>query len=514
MNKRLLKLVVLVISVSLLLTACGGSQPAAPAAPAKPAVKDTVIVAQGADAYTMDPAKHSVYPTASILFQIYDPLVTRGDDGSIKPALALSWTNPNPTTWQFKLRQGVKFHNGEEFDANAVKFTFDRALDPKFAAPYRSRIEMITKVEVVDKYTVNIITKEPSPTMLQNLNEAAFPTLIVPPKYTAEKGNDVLAKQPVGTGPFKFVEWVKDDHVTLQANADYWGGKPKVNKVIFRPIPETRTRIAELKSGNIDIADNIPPEEVAGLNQGKTKAVTTASDFVYFIAMDTSRGGPLADKRVRQALNYAVDVDAIQKNIMGGMGTRISLTLPANAFGYDASVKPYPYDVEKAKSLLAAAGYKNGFTIPFISRNGRYLKDKEIVEAISGYLAKVNIKCEIQLVEAGVWGTISEKHERKGLSFPGWSGLDADLVWYPILSTGQYQSYYSNKQLDKLLLDARTIVDQNKRAELYKQAAAIIKEEAPHIPMFQPPLIYGVNASLNWVARGDSIIDLRKAELK
>ncbi len=500
--------------LALALGMAGAMIAAAGGAPAAGAAKDTITIAQGADAYSMDPAKHSVYPTANILFQIYDPLVIRDEKGDFKPGLALSWSNPNPTTWQFKLRQGVTFHNGEPFDAEAVKFTFERALDPSFNAPYRSRISMIQKIDVVDRYTVNIVTAAPYPTMLHNLCEAAFPALIVPPKYTKEKGNDTLARQPVGTGPYKFVEWVKDDHVTLEANPAYWGGAPKVKRVIFRPIPETRTRIAELKSGGVDIADNIPPEEVKSLSGGKTRVAVVASDFIYFIAMDTSRGGPLADKRVRQALNYAVDVDAIQKNIMGGMGERIALALARNAFGYDESVKPYPYDPARAKQLLAEAGYKSGFTVPFLSRQGRYLKDKEIVEAVAGYLAQVGVTAEVKFVEPGVYAQISEKHGREGLCFPGWSGLDADLVWYPILFTGQYQSYFSNKQLDQYLTAGRTTMDRAKRIEAYTQAARIIKEEAPHIPLFQPPLLYGVSASLAWQARGDGIIDLRSAELK
>ncbi len=475
---------------------------------------DTLVVAQPADAYSMDPAKHSAFPTANILFQIYDGLVTQGDDGQMAPALATSWTNPNPLTWRFKLREGVKFQNGEPFNAEAVKFTFDRALDPKFKAPYYSRISAIKSVEIVDDYTVDFKTAKPFPTMLLSLYEASFAALIVPPKHTQENGGDALATTPVGTGPYKFVKWLKDEEVELEANPDYWGGKPKIAKVVFRPIKETRTRIAELTSGGVGLAADIPPEDVPSLSSGDTKVETVASDFLYFLAFDTTRDTPLKDKRVRQAINYAVDVDAIQQALLNGMGNRIALTLPANGFAYNPDWKPYPYDPDKAKQLLAEAGYPDGFTIPLMTRKGRFLKDAEIVEATAGFLAKVGIKAEIKYLEPGVWGQISEKKGREGITFPGWSGRDPNLVWDPLLKTGQYQSYFSNPELDALLDQGASTINPEERKSIYEKAAVIIKDEAPHLPMIQPPLIYGLSANLNWKPRTDSIIDLRKASFQ
>jgi len=471
----------------------------------------TIVVAQAADAYSMDPAKHSAFPTANILFQIYDGLVSQNEKGDIVPALATSWSNPDPLTWRFKLREGVKFHNGEPFNAAAVKYTLDRALDPNFKAPYYSRISQIKSVTVVDDYTVEIKTDKPFPTMLLSLYEASFPALIVPPSYTAQNNSADLAAKPVGTGPYRFVEWKKDERVVLEANPDYWGGKPAVEKVIFRPIKETRTRIAELKSGGVDIAVDVPPEDMASLDGGETKISTVASDSLYFLAFDITRDTPLKDKHVRQAINYAVDVDAIQQALLNGMGTRIALTLPANAFGYDQAWKPYPYDPAKAKALLAEAGYKDGFTVPLMTRKGRYMKDSEIVEATAGFLAKVGIKVNIQYLEPGVWGQVSEKKGREGITFPGWSGRDPNLVWYPLLHTGEYQSYYSNPELDKLLDAGAGTIDQAERKSIYEKAAAIIKEDAPHLPMIQPPLIYGLDARLTWTPRPDGMIDLRKA---
>ena len=486
----------------------------APASAQNAPGRDTIVVAQGADAYTMDPAKHSAFPTANILFHLYDALIAQDDSGKFVPALAESWSNPDPLTWQFKLRQGVKFHNGEDFDANAVKFSFDRALDPNFKAPYFSRISVIKSVTVVDKYTVAFKTEKPYPTMLFALYEAAFPALIVPPKFVTENGPDALAHRAIGTGPYKFVEWVKDDRVVLEANPDYWGGAPKIKRIVWRPIPEARTRIAELRTGGIDVAGDIPPEELGGLNSGRTKVLSAPSDFIFFIAFDTLSQTPLQDKRVRQALNHAVDVDAILKSLLAGQGQRIAVTLPRNAFGYDDSLQPYPYDPAKAKQLLAEAGYPNGFKIPLTSRQGRYIKDKEITQAIGGFLERVGVQVEYKYLEPGVWAQVSERHAREGLIYPGWSGLDPDLVWYPILSTGQYQSYYTNKELDALLEKGRTTVDAKERLDAYRAAAKIIKEDAPHIPLFQPATTYVVSSRMAWTPRGDTMVDFRRAEIK
>ena len=471
----------------------------------------TVVIAQQNDALTMDPAKHSAFPTANIMFQIFDALVTQDEKGDFAPALATEWSNPDPLTWRFKLRQGVKFHNGEAFDAKSVKFTFDRALNPAFKAPYLSRISAIKSVEIVDDYTVDFKTAVPFPTMLFSLYEASFAAMIVPPGYLAEKGPDILSTAPVGTGPYKFVEWLKDDRVVLEANPDYWGGAPAIKKVIFRPIKEVRTRIAELTSDGVDIAADIPPEDVRALETGSTKIASIPSEFVYFYAFDTLKQGPLQNKLVRQAINYAVDVDAIQQALLGGMGTRIALTLPTSAFGYNSSWSPYPYDPEKAKALLAQAGYPKGFTVKLTARQGRYMKDSEIMEATVGFLADVGIKVETNYLEPGVWSTVSENKGREGIIFPGWSGRDPDLVWFPLLHGGQYQSYYNNPELDKLLDAGRATIDPAERKSIYGKAAAIIKEEAPQLPLVQPPLIYGLDAKLQWTPRGDGLIDLRHA---
>lgn len=473
---------------------------------------DTVIIAQGVDAFTMDPAKHTVLPTAAILNHIYDPLVIRNAQGEMTPGLAVSWEQIEPTAWEFKLREGVSFHNGEPFNAEAVKFSLERALDPATESPYRSRISMITGVEVVDDYTVIIRTETPDPVLLQRLNQASFSSLILPPEYVAEHGGNVPDDAPVGTGPYKFVEWLRDERVELEANEDYWGGAPEIEHLIWRPIPEDSARIAALKNGEVDIVVNVPPERAPELESGDTKVSVVNSDFLYFVVFNTLDVPEFQDPKVREALNYAVDVDAILENIMLGYGDRIAVTMTKNGFAYPSQLAPREYDPEKAKQMLAEAGYPDGFgPIEFMSRNGRYLKDAEIVETIAGYLREVGVDVNVNFVEPGVWGDLAASHGRGDMNFPGWSGLDPDLVWYPILHTGEIQSYFSNPELDALLEAGRSTTDQDERLKIYTEAGQLIYDLSPHIPLFQPPLIYASDANLEWSPSGDDIINLRGA---
>ncbi len=509
-----------VMTLAVVLTACG-AQPGAPAATtaatgaaAAASTKDTIVIAQGTDAISLDPAKHTTFPTQNVLWHVYEPLVMREPGtGKYLPALATEWKTVSPDTWEFKLRSGVKFHNGDPLTADDVKFTFDRALDPATKNPTRANLTEIIRVEAVDQQTVRFVTKGAYPLLLYRLSEDSFSSVIVPSKYV-KADPDALATKPIGTGPYRFVSWKKDERLELELNPDYWGPKPAIKKVTFRPIPETAARIAELKSGGADLIVNVPPEQMAALDSGTTKVDTVASDFVMMVVFNTIQPGPLQNKKVRQALNHAVDADAIVKSVMGGTAQRIAVTLPRDAFGYPKDLQPYPYDPAKARQLLAEAGYPTGFKVPFISRSGRYLKDKEVVETVAGFLQKVGVDVDIKFVEPGVWSDISNRKGRDGLSYPGWSGPDAELVWYPILHTGELQSYFSNKELDSLLEEGRTTLDTEKRAAVYRKAGALIKDEAPHIPLFQPPLIFARNAKLAWTPRGDEIIDLRKATFR
>lgn len=492
--------------------AAGATAAAAPAPAAS--TKDTIVIAQGTDAISLDPAKHTTYPTQNVLWHIYEPLVMMDAQGRYIPGLATEWKTLNDTTWQFKLRQGVKFQNGDPLTADDVKFSLERVMNPDTKSPTRGNLAAVDRIEVVDPSTVNVVTKGPYPVLLYQLSENNFGSMIVPSKYVQQNGADILATKPIGTGPYRFVSQRKDERIDLEANPDYWGGAPPIKKVVFRPIPETSTRLAELRSGGVDLVVNVPPEQVQSLDTATTKVDVVPSNFVMFVAINTLQEGPLQKQEVRQALNYAVDVDAIIRTVMGGTAQRVAVSLPKDAFGAPKELQPYPYDPAKAKQLLTQAGYPNGFSVPILSRSGRYLKDKEIVESVAGYLQKVGVNVELKFVEPGVWSQISDRKGRDGLFYPGWSGSDAELFWSPIFTSGQIQSYVTDKELDDILAAGRTTLDPQKRLDAYAKAAQRIKDQAYQIPLFQSPLIFGRTEKLQWTPRGDEIINLRQATFK
>jgi len=360
----------------------------------------TLVVAQSTDASTLDPQKQGKMPDMSILSNIFDTLVTRDAHNKLAPSLATSWRALNTTTWEFKLRQGVKFQDGEPFNATVVKFSIDRLLDPKTKSPI-VELRPVKGVKVVNASTVDFLLKAPDPILPNQLT--LFGGVMVPPAYIRRKGDAYFAAHPVGTGPFTFVSWQKDSQLVLAANAAYWRGAPTVRRLIFKPIPNEADMVAALKTGDVDIAANISADAAAQLQGAQgVRVVSTPSIRTYYVVLDTTHGGPLANVRVRQALNYAVDANAIVKALLGGYGRRAATLVPQQSFGYDPSVAPYPYDPQKAKSLLAAAGYRHGFTIRLDAQS----IDHVAVEAIAAELKTVGVNVQLNLMDPG---TFTEK---------------------------------------------------------------------------------------------------------
>jgi len=292
----------------------------------------TLVVAQSTDASTLDPQKQGKMPDMSILSNIFDTLVTRDANNKLAPSLATSWRALNTTTWEFKLRQGVKFQDGEPFNATVVKFSIDRLLDPKTKSPI-VELRPVKGVKVVNASTVDFLLKAPDPILPNQLT--LFGGVMVPPAYIRRKGDAYFAAHPVGTGPFTFVSWQKDSQLVLAANTAYWRGAPTVRRLIFKPIPNEADMVAALKTGDVDIAANISADAAAQLQGAQgLRVVSTPSIRIYYVVLDTTHG-PLADVRVRQALNYAVDANAMVKALLGGYGRRAATLVPRQSFGYD-----------------------------------------------------------------------------------------------------------------------------------------------------------------------------------
>ena len=463
--------------------------------PRRVASATKLVAALQADPVSLNSNFNQTQPAFPIYGALFDRLVQADStqQGRMRPMLATAWKQVNPTTWQFKLRSGVKFHNGEVFDAGAVKLTFERLLAQRPPSVPAARNGLVSGVEVVDALTVNILTKQPWATALVGITEVAM----LPPKVLSEKGDEGLAQFPVGTGPYRFVEWKKGQSVTLEANQDYWGpGKPKVEQLIFRPIPDDNTRLAALEAGEVDVAVNFPPDEMDHFKSKGFQVQPVAIGQGMFVFMRPIPGTPLEKKEVRQALNYAVDKESLVRNVLRGLAPVLrGQVLGPDGFGYNPKLQAYPYDVGKAKQLLAQAGYPNGFKIAFDSSANRYLKQKEVSEAIVGQLAKVGVTADLQIYE---WGKIVDKLTKtldlSPLFFLGWNyspAMDADAAMQHLRSNDP-KKLWASPAIDELVAKERAEFDAAKRLATLQTLATEVREEAPLLFLYQAVEVYGV----------------------
>jgi peptide/nickel transport system substrate-binding protein len=483
---------------------------AAPAtAPAQPASELRVALPWTPE--NLDPTMNLSSIRAAVGVSIFDSLVGRAADNRIVPQLAESWRLLDDLTWQFKLRKGVVFHDGEPLNAEAVRFTIERVLDPNQKSPNRANIAEIAKVEVLDDFTVNLVTRQPYAALLNRLID--FP--IMPPKDTAEKGNAAVALRPVGTGPFRFVELVKDDHLVVEAFDRHWRGAPKIRRIVFKPIPEPFTRAAALRNNEVDLVTTLPPnlarelDRVAGIRVHRVP-----STWIIYLGLNAFKK-PLNDVRVRQALNCATDVDAIIKNVLDGNGRRLEGPLTPQMFGFDASIRGYSHDPAKARRLLAEAGYPDGLEITLEAPAGRYQGDKEIAEALGGQWAKAGFKPKVQVAE---WGAYFKRYLSKQFQDAYLLGLggpmqDSDELYNLVSSKGR-GLYYKNEKVDLLFDQGRSTMDPAKRRKVYSELARVMVEDAAWVYLMQQVDIYASRDRLAWTPRPDQWMLFHDAALK
>jgi len=488
------------------------------------AAKDRVVVAFGSNIPTLDPHMHSSRLAHIADYHLYDTLMYRSpkDDYKPGPGLATSLRSLNPTTWELKLRQGVKFHNGEPFNAESVKFTIDRVLDPATKSVTRGNFTWIKEVKVIDEFTVQILTAKPFPAAPEFLTLA----YIVPPKYLKSVGDEEFSKKPVGTGPYKFVEWRKAEHLIVEANPDYWKdspkGMPKIKTIVFRTIPETTTQIAELLSGGVDIIRNVPPDQLAVVKDSANARISATKILrVNSLILDSSgraSNTPLTNQKVREAIAHAINVDEMLKTILGGYAERTATGVNPLHFGFDGSVKPTPYDPERAKKLLAEAGYPNGFEITFNTYSGTITSMDQMADAMTGYLAKVGIRAKRRHIEdVGTWTKSGQEGKLEGIQYYSWGSnsiFDADAILYALTYSKEPLSYTKDPALDQLLDEGRTQLDVKKRQEAYAKAQKLLHDKAYWIPINVQYTIEGVNKKLNYEAGSDEMMRVYGASWK
>ncbi|MCA0940098.1 ABC transporter substrate-binding protein [Salipiger pacificus] len=455
-----------------------------------------LIVGQIAEPKSLDPAAVTAVNDFRILMNVYDGLV-RYKDGTleVEPALATDWTiSEDGTEYTFTLREGVSFHDGTPFDAEAVKFNFDRMLDESHPFhdtgpfPLAFFFSSVESVEAVDALTVKFTLSEPYAPFLSNL---AYPTgLLVSPAAVEQYGAD-YGRNPAGTGPFKFAEWRANEAVVIEASPDYWDGAPALQAVVFRPITDANTRTAEMLAGGIDLMVEVPPVALSEF-QGEAHTLhEQAGPHVWFLILN-AKEGPFSDKRVRQAANYAVNKEALVNDVLEGTAeVAAGPTPPAFAWAYNDDLEPYPYDPEKAKELLAEAGAEGAELTFYVTEGGSGMLDPIAMgTAIQADLNAVGFDTKIETYEWNTFlGEVNPGLEGKAdMAEMAWMTNDPDTLPFLALRSdawpdkgGFNSGYYSNPEVDELLEAARVATDQDERAELYKQMQTIVQEDAPWV---------------------------------
>lgn len=486
-------------------TAAPAAAPTTAAAVAPKAPTGTITIAQGVDAESLDPYVTTSGASKGMLWTIYDRLVYRDTSLTIKPGLATSWSNVDDLTWELKLRDGVKFHNGEPFNADVVKASFARFVDPAIKNGYSTLLKPVTEVQVVDPLTVHIKTSTPFAELIETL---ASYVEMVPTGAAAD-----LARTPVGTGPYKFVSYAPNDKLVVQAAGPHWSGEPRMQQVVWRPIPDETARDNELLSGGADIVTNVNPLSLNSLqNQSGVNIARTTNSGSIILIPNLINQPAFQKKEVRQALQYAIDKDTIIKVVLQGAAVPMTSPFPKGvAGGFVADLREYPYDPEKAKSLLAQAGFPNGLNISFKAPDGRYLQDKAVAEAIVGQLAKVGINADLETVDWNTYvqGIVGRKYELFLLSQGGIQvGPAVQTNWSSKIKGIAWQGY-SNPQVDDLIDQAAQTVDATRRIALYEQLMRIAWDDSPWIFLHHQQDIYGVRSRVqNFVPTPEAVVRL------
>lgn len=455
------------------------------------------------DATRLDPHFITDIPSANIVYQkVYETLVVPDQDMNIQPLLATEWEVIDETIWNFTLKEGVTFHDGSPFNAEAVKTTFDRLLDPNTGSPQREKFAMINEIKVIDEYTVQFQLDYPYAPLLSILasNEGS----IISPKVI-EVNPDKLTEHPVGTGPFIFEEWKSGQEISLMKNENYWGEKPNVDRVVFKVIPEDGTRLAMVETGEAHINDQVPVTEIERIEASPSMGLyRTEGLAVEYIGFNTKKA-PLDNVNVRKAISHAIEREAIINGVYNNVGTLANAAMSPMVFGHSSNVQPYEYDLNEAKKLLKEAGFEEGLTLNLLTSDRR--ERINMAEVIQSQLKGIGVDVNIQVMEYGAYiDTIAQSgHD---LFIGGWGNAtgDGDYNQYNLFHTASQGTpgnhfYYSNPEVDEIIEEARRVTDEPKRKELYEQAMQIQLEEAVYIPIrnYEHMAVHSHNVSDFWI---------------
>lgn len=495
---------------------------------AVPALAQELKIGLKAEPSALDPQYHNVGANNQIALHVFDPLVARDAQQRPIPALALSWKAVSDTTWEFRLRPGVTFHDGSPFTAEDVVFTFERAAKvPNSPLSFTSITRQITRMEIVDPMTVRISTANPAP--LLPLDLSALPIL----SHTAAAGAAPEGRTTaeldrgdglVGTGPFKFVDWKRGGDLVLERNDSYWGAKPAWTKLVFRPFANGAARVAALMTGEVDLIEDPPATDLARLAKEPNITLAQAvSNRVIYIALDVfaepSPGipdadgrNPLKDGRVRAALSHAIDRKDIVDRIMEGFARPAGDFLPWPAFGTSKDAQPDRFDAELARRQLAEAGYAGGFAITLGTPNGRYLNDLKVAQAVAAMWRRVGVKTEVEAAAPPVF-TKNRDEFRYSAYLAGWNA-DSGEMSNPLRALaatpsrekgtgGNNRGRYSNPAMDAKLEEAIRTVDGEKREALLREASRLAMADHGILPLYFEVSVWAMRNTVSYPGRTD-----------
>lgn len=477
------KILVVLASMILLFTGCGEKNGAKK-------VKEELIIAQDGESKSLDIHQGNDGFSLRANRLIYSRLVEADENMQIHPGLAESWQQLDDKTMQFKLRKGIKFHNGDDFTAEDVKFSFERMMNsPRIAFV----LPPIERIDIVDDYTVDIVTKTPFGPLLAHLSH---PALGMVSKKLLTENPEALKEKPIGTGSYKFKEWIYGDKLVLEKNEDFYDKNERGLKyIIFKNVVEASNRAIGLETGEIDIATPISSVDEENIkNNPKLQLLTKPSISYTYIGMNMTKA-PLNDIRVRKAINYAIDKQAIIDVILNGNGKIATSPIAPGVFGFTDKTKNYEYNVEKAKELMKEAGYENGFTTSILVFSGE--ANTQTAEIVQAYLKEIGIDLKIEIVEVSAYWDMTERGVHN-LFLGSWGVVtgDADYGLYAMYHSSAKggagnRDFYENEKVDELLDKAKTEIDPETRKKLYEEAQILIVNDAPDVMLYNRNLTVG-----------------------
>jgi peptide/nickel transport system substrate-binding protein len=493
-----------------------------------PVAAQDLRIAMGADVTSIDPHFVNLFPNNNIGFHVFDTLIGLDADSRLIPGLAESWKAIDATTWEFKLRRGVKFHDGSDFTAEDVAFTIDRvAKVPNSPGPFTIYTKPIQKVDIVDSHTIRFGTGVPYPLLANDLS-----TIFIVSKKNGSGATTAdydSGKAMIGTGPFRFGSYRRGDRVELTRNDAYWGPRPAWQRVTFRIIPNDPTRLAALLAGDVDAIENIPTADIAKLRSNPNfQTSQKVSHRVIFFHVDQFRDptpfvfdkksgakldrNPLKDLRVRQAISKAIDRKAIQERVMEGLSLPTANLVPDPMFGHVPSLKPDAFDPEGAKKLLAQAGYPNGFAMTIHGPNNRYVNDDQILQAVAGMLTRVGIQAKVEAMPMNVFLGRASKLEFS-FAMLGWGAATGEsssplrshlMTFSPERGWGAFAwGRYGNQKVNALMEEALKTVDDPKRLKLLQDATSIAMNELGIIPIHHQISTWATRKGITYTPRTD-----------